>query len=141
MGDAQGIAFTLAAVTGMCAAILSWWGVMVLRTDMQRRRAAERAANELLRDVLSDAEYRQLTGKGYLVVPSPGIDCRTYRVPYWSGYVDVCQSGRLVWKLCLQPVQDLPSADFVLLHKLMIEGNEREYLRLANIVPAEGPLP
>jgi hypothetical protein len=35
-------------------------------------------------------------------------------------------------ELCLQPVEPLPEGDVVLMHKLMIEANEQEYLRTAN---------
>jgi hypothetical protein len=35
-------------------------------------------------------------------------------------------------RLCLQPVEYLPDADIVVLHKLMIEANEEAYLAKAN---------
>jgi hypothetical protein len=35
-------------------------------------------------------------------------------------------------RLCLQPVECLPDADVVALHKLMIEANEENYLQKAN---------
>jgi len=35
-------------------------------------------------------------------------------------------------QLCVQPVERLPDADIVILHKLMIEANEESYLQKAN---------
>jgi hypothetical protein len=35
-------------------------------------------------------------------------------------------------RLCLQPLECLPDADRVVLHKLMIEANEETYLQKAN---------
>lgn len=35
-------------------------------------------------------------------------------------------------RLCLQPVESLPDADVIVLHKLMIEANEETYLQKAN---------
>jgi hypothetical protein len=34
--------------------------------------------------------------------------------------------------LCVQPIDPVPDGDVVMMHKLMIEGNEEEYLRIAN---------
>ncbi len=44
---------------------------------------------------------------------------------------------RQIMPLCVQPVEGIPRADVVLTHKLMIEGNEQEYLRGAD--PSYGP--
>ena len=57
---------------------------------------------------------------------------RVYRVPRSKGYVQVIENGRAIMRLCLQPVECLPDADIVVLHKLMIEGNEEVYLQKAN---------
>jgi hypothetical protein len=35
-------------------------------------------------------------------------------------------------RLCVQPIERLPDADVVVLHKLMIEANEEHYLQRAN---------
>ena len=37
-----------------------------------------------------------------------------------------------VLALCVQSVEPIPDADTVLLHKLMIEGDEEHYLQVAN---------
>src|SRR2546429_2447478 len=47
-------------------------------------------------------------------------------------YIQVIENGRAVMRLCVQPVECLPDADVVVLHKLMIEANEENYLQKAN---------
>ncbi len=100
---------------------------------------AEQRAADLLREVLSEDERRQLSDQGYLAVPSPRIVGRVYRVPADPGWVEVHQEGTLAMRVCVQPIHPLPYSDVVLMHKLMIEGNEEEYLRKANIVQARRP--
>jgi hypothetical protein len=46
--------------------------------------------------------------------------------------VAVAEGGVDVALLCIAPVDWLPPSDVVLAHKLMIEGDEQEYLRRAN---------
>jgi hypothetical protein len=93
---------------------------------------AERRAADLLRDILTPEQVRQLLWHGYLEVPSPTEPQRVYRVPRAKGYVQVVENGRAIMRLCLQPVECLPDADVVVLHKLMIEANEELYLQKAN---------
>jgi hypothetical protein len=93
---------------------------------------AERRATSLLRDTLTPEQFHQLTWRGYLEIPSPTEPRRVYRVPRSKGYVQVIENGRAIMRLCLQPVEYLPDADIVVLHKLMIEGNEETYLEKAN---------
>ena len=100
---------------------------------------AEDKARTLLREVLSDEERRHLEHFACLMIPSPSIPRRTYCIPARPGMVAVYESGRQVMRLCLQPIEALPSGDMVLMLKLMIEGNEEEYLRMANVQPADGP--
>ena len=93
---------------------------------------AERRAASLLRDMLTAEQCRQLVWRGYLEIPSPSSSQRVYRVPRAKGYVQVLEHGRAVMRLCVQPVESLPDADVVVLHKLMIEANEEFYLSKAN---------
>ena len=46
--------------------------------------------------------------------------------------VKVYEGGVPIMALCVQSVEPIPDGDAVLMHKLMIEGNEQEYLRIAN---------
>jgi hypothetical protein len=93
---------------------------------------AERRATDLLRDMLTSEQFHQLVWRGYLEVPSPTEPRRVYRVPRTRGYIQVIENGRAVMRLCVQPVESLPDADVIVLHKLMIEANEEGYLQKAN---------
>lgn len=96
------------------------------------RIAAEQRAESLLREVLSTSEYQQLRRRGYLDVPSPTRAYRIYRIPRSRDQVRVYENGRLLERLCVQAIEPMPPGDIVVMHKLLIEGNEAEYLRTAN---------
>src|SRR5687767_12552276 len=108
-------------------------------------RVAQDRAETLLRDVLTVEEYSRLGEHGYLEVRSPSQPTRIYCVPRGPGRVAVQEDGLLVESLCVAPVDWLPPSDIVLTHKLMIEGDEQEYLRRANRyrlrVPTRLPAP
>jgi hypothetical protein len=95
-------------------------------------REAHERAETLLKEMLTGAEYDQLRERGYVDVPSPSQPTRTYRVPHKGGRVAIVEGGTEVESLCVTPVDSLPPGDVVLVHKLMIEGDEQEYLRRAN---------
>lgn len=97
-----------------------------------RAAMAERRAHLLLRDVLTDAEYQQVIGCGYLEIASPSMLHRVYRIPRAGGRVRVYEQGSLICELCLRSTRYLPQSDILLLHKLMIEGAEADYLATAN---------
>jgi hypothetical protein len=103
-----------------------------VRESKNEQLSAEGRAKALLREVLSDNQYQQLLKCGYLEVASPSIDSRMYRIPSSGGLVKVYERGCAVMELCLQPAEPLPDSDVVVMHKLMIEGNEQEYLQKAN---------
>lgn len=97
---------------------------------------AERAAESLLRRLLSNNEYDRLGRNGFLDVPSKEHPGRIYRIPRGPGQVQVVEHGRVMERLCLQPaVMGLPEADIVLMHKLLLESDERRYLMTANHFP------
>ena len=132
-GDALGVLvlFVGAMVT---LALLLWF---VLFPDYVTRPhwpifEAERRADAMLRELLGGEGYEALNRRGYLEVRSPSRPNRTYLVPRWSGQVRVLEDGRHVMWLCAQPLEPVPLADLVIMHKLMIEGNEEEYLKICN---------
>jgi len=96
------------------------------------KQEAEQRAEVLLKSLLPNDQYSHLVRKGYIEVQSAMYPYRTYRIPRHRGSVEVYEMGRLVMSLCVQPTESIPDADVVVMHKLMIEGNEREYLRRAN---------
>ena len=127
-------------MTGALRAIAAWYAPLRLRKRTARLRSyrvqaeAEQRAETLLREVVGEAAFTRLTRRGYLEVPSPTFPSRVYLVPERQGPVTVCENGRPVMRLCVQTVERVPDYDTVVMHKLMIEGNEREYLRVANRV-------
>jgi hypothetical protein len=102
-------------------------------------KSAESRARALLCELLDEREYDQLMRQGYLEVASPNHEERTYRIPCNTGRVRVYEHGEARVDLCVQPVISLPASDVIVLHKLMIQGNEEGYLARANEVPL--PLP
>lgn len=103
-----------------------------LRESVSEHLSAESRAKALLREMLTENQYQQLIKFGYLEVPSPTIEYRVYRIPGSGGLVKVFERGSAVMELCLQPAEPLPDGDVVVMHKLMIEANEQEYLQKAN---------
>ncbi len=120
----------LACIVGT---VFSLW--LLLRpaapSQYTHRKAGQRA-EALLAEILGDGEYRELERLGYLEVRSPSRPGRVYRVPRSRDLVRVYESGRATMRLCVGPVERVPDADVVLMHKLMIEGDEQQYLRIAN---------
>ena len=94
--------------------------------------SADRRAHQLLRAVLTHEQYRQLMRWGYIDIPSPSDPQRVYRVPQIPGHVHIIQNHRLTAGLCLQPLDRIPDADYIVMHKLMIEADEETYLQKAN---------
>ncbi|MFL5654429.1 MAG: hypothetical protein ACJ8CB_09650 [Ktedonobacteraceae bacterium] len=103
-----------------------------LRDTVSEHLSAESRAKVLLREMLSENQYQQLIKSGYLEVVSPNYDNRIYRIPGSGGLVKVFERGNAIMELCLQPAEPLPDGDVVVMHKLMIEANEQEYLQKAN---------
>ncbi|MGE5619979.1 MAG: hypothetical protein ACM3US_12055 [Sphingomonadaceae bacterium] len=98
-------------------------------------REAEERAEQVVRSVLTDDEYERLRRDGFLDVVSPSYPQRVYRIPSGPGTVAVLESGRCIARLCVYSTTPIPERESVVVHKLMIEGNEQDYLRAANHLP------
>jgi hypothetical protein len=101
--------------------------------------SSDACADSLLRAVLDPCEYQQLTKRGYLDVQSPSDAQRIYRIPAHDGLVRMYEGGVAVRELCVQPVEPLPGADVIAMHKLMIQGEEQLYLISARHFAATVP--
>lgn len=107
---------------------------------MEWQQVAQRRAEQLLRERLTQCEHRRLQKYGYLDIPSRTESHRCYRIPRYRGRVHVFEAfmlgDTLLWRktaeLCVVSMDDVPDADLVLSHKWMIEGDETGYLALAN---------
>ena len=126
------LAYILFGIIVIIAALsLGLFGWLVLDSYLKWS-AANRRANELLRSVLTRQQYRHLMRRGYLDIKSPRDPGCIYRVPRSQGLVGVIERGKRKASLCLQPVEWVPDADIVVMHKLMIEADEETYLQTAN---------
>ncbi len=152
VGAASPIPLLIAAVGFLVVALALWWWrarhvgyrpaldraaqerALLARRSYHVRAEAERRAERMLRDILGEPSFQQFIRRGYLEVPSPSFPTRVYLVPERQGPVTVCEFGKPVMRLCVQCVERVPDYDAVAMHKLMIEGNEQEYLRVANRV-------
>jgi len=70
--------------------------------------------------------------RGFVDIKSPCDQKRVYRVPRDPGLVGMIEHGKRKADLCLQPMEWVPDADIVVMHKLMIEADEETYLQTAN---------
>lgn len=133
-------------LTGLALLVLALAGVATFEWSERRGQGgasgepapAERA-EALLREFLNEREYQQLRQRGYVDVASPSDAQRIYRIPRYVGLVRVYERGWAVRDLCLQPVEPLPSGDVVVMHKLLIQGDEQEYLARARQYMRAGP--
>ena len=98
-------------------------------------REAEERAEQVVRSVLSEKEYTFLRQRGYLDIASPNYPQRIYRIPSGPGTVAVLEAGECIARLCLYSTEPIPEREAVVIHKLMIEANEQDYLRTANHLP------
>ncbi|SRR5579883_1315556 len=106
--------------------------IVLLSVIWFRGHRSDQRAARLLRSLLAEDEFRQLTADGYLEVASPSTADRVYRIPRSLGRVGVYDHGEKTVELCLQPTKPLPLGDVILLHKLLIQANEAYYLETAN---------
>jgi len=109
-------------------------------TRQQARYAAKKRAEALLRTSVTDEQYKQLVNQGYLEIPSRLYPGYLYRIPrtqqrvaiYETSQSPVAPYSRKLAELCVLSCDQVPDADMVLAHKLMIEADEQTYLSIAN---------
>ena len=125
--------------TGVWVAIALALGLIISLVLLDDRRvlsrvgAADRRAEELLQGALTEDQYRTLARAGYLAIESRLVPDRVYQIRR-QGPVEVHERGQYQFSLCLQPLIPLPASDVVLLHKLLLEGDEQRYIDTANVV-------
>jgi hypothetical protein len=101
---------------------------------------AKKRAEQLLRNSITDEQYKQLVSQGYLEIPSRLYPGYLYRIPrtqqrvfiYENSQSSVIPYPRKLAELCVLSCDQVPDADMVLAHKLMIEADEQTYLSIAN---------
>ncbi len=98
----------------------------------RRSVSAEFRARQLMRETLTPSEYQQATRFGYVDFFQPVAAARDVSRAGGRRPGEGLRYGAIVMELCLQPAEPLPDGDIVVLHKLMILGNESDYLQRAN---------
>jgi len=124
-------------LSGRTGAQLSDW-----RGGLAERAQANRRAEAMLCELLSEQEQHQLAAQGYLEILGRSYPSRAYRIPRRRGQITVVEDGIAVASLCIQPTVSVPDADLVLIHKVLIEADEATYLATANRFPVHprGPV-
>ena len=125
------LTFALIVVGILPAIIIFLLGRLIVHSCLKWS-DARRRARELLHTVLSCQQYHQLIKHGFVDIPSPSDPERFYRVPQSPGRVELIEKGKRKASLCLQPLEWVPDADMVVIHRLMIEADEETYLHTAN---------
>lgn len=100
--------------------------------DRARRAEADRRAQELLDRHLTEEQRQSIQRHRHFHLHTP--EGRRYRVDVDQQARNVHlvdESGRVRETYCAHPA-GVPTADAVLAQKLMLETNEREFLRIAN---------
>jgi len=101
---------------------------------------AKKRAEQLLRNSITGEQYKQLVSQGYLEIPSRLYPGYLYRIPRTQQRVAIYENSqspavpysRKLAELCVLSCDQVPDADMVLAHKLMIEADEQTYLSIAN---------
>lgn len=107
-----------------------------LRENARSRRfreAAQHRAENLLRSVLNAEQRAELEQHGHFHVRTQGTN-RVYRIERgFQGNVKLMVEGRAIRRYCIHADSRLPYADQMAAQKLMLETNEHEFLRIANM--------
>jgi hypothetical protein len=123
-GTPEEIARARAAQEAACAA---------QAVEAEKQAVANEKAKKLLVEHLSAEQQKTYEEKRYFDVD---IEGRTYRIHHGShGNVRLLgtgdKAGKEITKYCIQP-EGVPIGDVLLAQKLLLEANEKEFLRIAN---------
>lgn len=95
---------------------------------------AQNKALALLKSLLTDAERIELEQHSRITVTAQSGE--VYRLAMGrSGNILRIKHNGPVEKLCVHPIMDVPYADVLIAQKLLLENDEKEFRRLANITP------
>jgi hypothetical protein len=103
-----------------------------MRQREEGRIAAQRKAEELLRENLDDEQREQFDKtKWFFVIGQSG---KRYRIRHgWAGNVDeLNEEGHRIAEYCIHPAKQVPTEDNMLIQKLMLEADEARFLQIAN---------
>jgi len=91
-------------------------------------------AIDTLREMITESEYRKYIKYGFLLVR--GISGRIYQVFRENQHTKVWKDGKLIEEICVRIAdRGIPETDSVIALKIMIETNEDEARKMANVYP------
>ncbi len=112
----------------------------LLRNNAKQRRfksAAAGRARQLLMSMLTAEQQNEMEDKNcfHLTVHDRDGSHRVYRIDYgYAGNVKLIgQNGRPTHSYCIHADSRLPKEDQMLAQKLLLEANEKDFLRIANM--------
>lgn len=109
-------------------------------SELERVEADERAS-WLLDQYLTDEQRKMFAKHKKFLVKGKS---NTYSLDKEGRVAVVDEAGKELGAFCVYPVGTMPTADAILAYKLMLEANEKEFLKIANYTgyaPADGPAP
>lgn len=108
------------------------WQKMVEKQE-QKKKDAQRRALDLLKQILTETQLAAFEKDECIPVDAPSG--RKYLIKKGrSGNVFSIKDGKPVERYCIHPSDsEVPEADVMLAQKLMLEANEDEFLRIANM--------
>lgn len=97
----------------------------------------ENIAIESLRELISESEFRRYLKKGFIVVNTKSG--RRYQIFRDQNHSKVYEKGKLVEEVCVQ-IRDhnVPKTDKLIAFKTMLETDENEFRKKANIYKMKG---
>lgn len=130
-------ALSVAGVFGICCIV--WDDIVPQRlrciTNNDFTHEAQRRAEGILREMLPEEEWESLRSTGFLSVKSRINPEISYHIPQSTSpfFVNVKRNYCPLFSLCLQPQEEIPVIEMILVHKLFIVTDEREYLRISKL--------
>jgi hypothetical protein len=91
----------------------------------------ELRAQTLLRDMISEAEWRRYVTNGFLMVK--GASGRWYQVFRDGRHIQVFERGQRIASICIHSDQKCPPSDHVINMKVLIEIDEEEVWKGGNV--------
>lgn len=92
----------------------------------------EAKAIETLRDEISEEDYRKFLKFGFILVH--GQSHRVYQIFRNFSHIKVWENGKKVEEICIYiPDHKIPPTDKLIAFKLMIENDEKSFIKLGNV--------
>lgn len=112
----------------------------MIEKEIAEREAAQQRALEFLHDNLNDEQRRQFKQNDYFTIRSQFG--HIYRINKYSqmNVEWISEHGQKQATLCVVPSKPVPLGDQLLMQKIMLETNERGFLKVANVMHGRRPI-